>query len=555
MATTRIKDLSKTATTVNSDANLVLDGNTGGTQKISRDNFRQDTADAFVAAPGTYNLAPLNSGTGKIDAVYLSSSSDTPKGAWDASSNTPTLADGSGTAGDYYDVTVAGSSDLGSGSIAFTVGDVVKYNGTVWFKIDSVANILDGVSTIDGAKTAIEIPDVGTAPNEVPLNGMLGDMAFQSSAGVAMGDVEAESLTVEAASASADPILTTQAISGGSTITGLQVTAAGAVTMSQNLDLTGDEKAIKFHSWESGNQIDRALIKADGDPSGAGFGGSLVIHTSDDGTFAERMRVDPQGRVGIGTATPSSFHSSADDLVIGQTASATHSGITVANASGGTGSVFFAKGTSGDALYRGQIQYAHGSDTMYFATAGASAWSINSSGNFVAATGKGIDFGSAATSAGQGTGTTGTPANSVLSDYEYGSWTPTIAPSGGSFTSITMDVQSATYVKVGRMVHCQAYIRTDGLDTTGASGSVRVTGLPFVNSGSSNYAAVSVGLSRNWVTNPAGGYVNNGVASLTLTKRTTSSTELIEMEPADMTTGSGTDKNAVLMSFQYIAST
>ena len=78
MATTRIKDLSKTATTVNSDANLVLDGNTGGTQKITRDNFRQDTADAFVAAPGTYNLAPINSGTGKIDATYLPTSSDTP---------------------------------------------------------------------------------------------------------------------------------------------------------------------------------------------------------------------------------------------------------------------------------------------------------------------------------------------------------------------------------------------------------------------------------------------------------------------------------------------
>ena len=190
MATTRIKDLSKTATTVNSDANLVLDGNTGGTQKISRDNFRQDTADAFVAAPGTYNLAPLNSGTGKIDAVYLSSSSDTPKGAWDASTNTPTLADGSGTAGDYYDVTVAGSSDLGSGSIAFTVGDVVKYNGTVWFKIDSVANILDGVSTIDGAKTAIEIPDVSTAPNEVPLNGQLGTMAYQSAEAVSVDKLE-----------------------------------------------------------------------------------------------------------------------------------------------------------------------------------------------------------------------------------------------------------------------------------------------------------------------------------------------------------------------------
>ena len=190
MATTRIKDLSKTATTVNSDANLVLDGNTGGTQKITRDNFRQDTADAFVAAPGTYNLAPINSGTGKIDATYLPTSSDTPKGAWNASTNTPTLADGSGTAGDYYDVTVAGSSDLGSGSITFTVGDVVKYNGTTWFKIDSVTNILDGVSTIDGAKAAIEIPDVGTAPNEVPLNGQLGSMAFQDSAGVSVGQLE-----------------------------------------------------------------------------------------------------------------------------------------------------------------------------------------------------------------------------------------------------------------------------------------------------------------------------------------------------------------------------
>jgi hypothetical protein len=172
-----------------------LDGNTGGTQKISRDNFRQDTADAFVAAPGTYNLAPLNSGTGKIDAVYLSSTSDSPKGAWDASSNTPTLADGSGTAGDYYDVTVAGSSDLGSGSIAFTVGDVVKYNGTVWFKIDSVANILDGVSTIDGAKTAIEIPDVGTGPSQVPLNQHLGTMAYQDVAGVSMAKLEVESTT------------------------------------------------------------------------------------------------------------------------------------------------------------------------------------------------------------------------------------------------------------------------------------------------------------------------------------------------------------------------
>lgn len=177
MATTRIKDLSKTATTVASDANIVIDGSSNGTQKITRDNFRQDTADAYVAAPSTYKLAPLN-GVNKIDGTYLPTSGDTPKGEWNASTNSPTLADGTGTAGDYYDVTTAGTANLGSGAITYTVGDVVKYNGTTWFKIDSVANILDGISTVDPAKSLLQIPNVGTAANEVPLCGMLNSGAW-----------------------------------------------------------------------------------------------------------------------------------------------------------------------------------------------------------------------------------------------------------------------------------------------------------------------------------------------------------------------------------------
>jgi hypothetical protein len=188
MATTRIKDLSKTATTVASDANIVIDGSSNGTQKITRDNFRQDTADAYVAAPSTYKLAPLN-GVNKIDAAYLPTSGDTPKGEWNASTNSPTLADGTGTAGDYYDVTTAGTANLGSEAITYTVGDVVKYNGATWFKIDSVANILDGISTVDPAKAALQIPNVGTAANEVSVNGMLGDMSFQNSAGVVVDDL------------------------------------------------------------------------------------------------------------------------------------------------------------------------------------------------------------------------------------------------------------------------------------------------------------------------------------------------------------------------------
>lgn len=53
------------------------------------------------------------------------------KGSWNAATNTPTLADGVGTNGDYYVVSVAGSRDLGSGTIAFGVGDHVRYTAGV----------------------------------------------------------------------------------------------------------------------------------------------------------------------------------------------------------------------------------------------------------------------------------------------------------------------------------------------------------------------------------------------------------------------------------------
>lgn len=48
-------------------------------------------------------------------------------GAWDASTNTPTLANGTGHDKTYYSVSAAGSVDFGAGVIAFLVGDWVTY--------------------------------------------------------------------------------------------------------------------------------------------------------------------------------------------------------------------------------------------------------------------------------------------------------------------------------------------------------------------------------------------------------------------------------------------
>jgi hypothetical protein len=57
------------------------------------------------------------------------------------------------------------------------------------------ANNLSDVASLDTSKLNMEIPDVGTAPNEVPLSGQLGTMAFQDASGVSVSELQVESTT------------------------------------------------------------------------------------------------------------------------------------------------------------------------------------------------------------------------------------------------------------------------------------------------------------------------------------------------------------------------
>jgi len=86
------------------------------------------------------------------------------KGTWNASTNTPTLASGAGTKGDYYQVSVAGSTTL-DGISNWGVGDVVAFNGTTWQRIEGGADLngvnlsVSGTSTLSGltASTALAL--------------------------------------------------------------------------------------------------------------------------------------------------------------------------------------------------------------------------------------------------------------------------------------------------------------------------------------------------------------------------------------------------------------
>lgn len=76
-------------------------------------------------------VAELDAG-GKVPFSQLPTSLFIYKGTWNASTNSPALADGSGTAGWVYRVSTGGTQNLGSGSITFYAGDDVVYNGSTW---------------------------------------------------------------------------------------------------------------------------------------------------------------------------------------------------------------------------------------------------------------------------------------------------------------------------------------------------------------------------------------------------------------------------------------
>ena len=91
------------------------------------------------------------------------------------------------------------------------------------------------------------------------------------------------------------------------------------------------------------------------------------------------MTLDDNARVGIGTESPSDYWSTANALVVRESDNST--GITIATGTSNTGQIYFADGTSGDAQYRGWLNYEHGTDTMSLATAASTKVTILSSGN------------------------------------------------------------------------------------------------------------------------------------------------------------------------------
>lgn len=119
-----------------------------------------------IANKGAANGYAGLDGSGRVPLSQLPSAVTgglSYQGTWNASTNTPTLADGSGTIGAYYKVSVSGNTNLG-GHTNWTVGDIAAYNGTIWDKIEGGDPDVSSVAGRVGAVvlTTADIGGLGT---------------------------------------------------------------------------------------------------------------------------------------------------------------------------------------------------------------------------------------------------------------------------------------------------------------------------------------------------------------------------------------------------------
>lgn len=278
--------------------------------------------------------------------------------------------------------------------------------------------------------------DVGTAPNEVPLNGMLGDMAYQSSDGVSVAELEVT-----------DKI-------GIGTNSGSRELTIGDGTGSPNIQLLSSNSGLARIEFGDTDDGDAGELMYDHSNN------KLTVNTA--GSTA--VTIDSSQRVGIQDAYPSA----ADSLTVSSDNASTSlplSTMMVRNNSNTTGScagiAFQARNSAADvcgafmgavsqSTYRTADLAIH---TRYNGTYGERLRITNSA--LVLGSGMAIDFGSGAT----------------FDNYEHGDIT-SVTDASGAGLAITADLK---YQVIGKSVQISGKII---FPVTADTNAARVTLLP-----------------------------------------------------------------------------
>jgi hypothetical protein len=220
------------------------------------------------------------------------------KGTWNASTNSPALSSGAGTKGDYYVVSVAGTTSL-DGISNWGVGDWATFYGSVWQRVEGGAD-LNGVNlSASGTVTfssltgylkgngASQLTASSTIPN-TDVSG-LGTMSTQAASNVAITGGSVNGTTVGA---------TTRATGSFTTLRANNNLIVENDTYIQAANPTGGDGGLKLYN--TSNNTNSSVVRFFGyDGSQTGSIRTYVNATTYDTSSDQRLKND----IGVATDT------------------------------------------------------------------------------------------------------------------------------------------------------------------------------------------------------------------------------------------------------------
>ena len=315
---------------------------------------------------------------------------------------------------------------------------------------------------------------------------------------------------------------------------------------------------LHFQAPDEGAGTDAILVAAgiaaisEGDFSASNNATKLSFQTGASEAASEKMSLSSAGilnttKIGVvsdhdlGTGihiktadSGASVNAGHDELVVEGSG---NSGISILSGTSSNGAVLF--GDSGNNA-DGYLNYDHTNRKLDFGTAGATQWSLDSSGNFLpAATDHGIYL-----------GVTSATAANLLDDYEEGTWSPAFSGTSGASSGVTFGTRFGSYTKIGRQVTVNVYIDLDAVVSM-PTGDLTVATLPFTssNEASTYRASVSISYAKNFDEAPSGGQIINNSTVIYFRKRNTSSA--LENMNNLVTTGNLNANSEIMLTATY----
>jgi len=296
------------------------------------------------------------------------------QGTWDANANSPTLTSSVGTKGNYYVVSVSGTTNL-NGISSWSVGDWAVFNGSVWQKVDGGTSESFVNLTVTGTANIATGNVVNMTSSNVTITGGTENAVTYTNVTVSSGNVTVTNDNV--AYSNISTALRTQSLTGylyGNANTG-NVTASTSIPVA---NVTGAVSSVTGTSpiSSSGGTTPAISLNTSG-VTAASYGGAansatITVDTYGRITAASNTAIAIANTQVSGLGTMSTQNSNNVTITGGNVGAnlSTSTAIPVANATGtlatnngGTGLMSF---TNGGVLYASSTSVLSTSLNLYF---------------------------------------------------------------------------------------------------------------------------------------------------------------------------------------------